>query len=375
MKAWATLNAAPGIGPRRFHQLLKAFGSPERALGSSASHMAASCPGLGADGAAAVLKFAAEFDSAAELELAARAGARLLPFQDPGYPRALLSLYDAPPLLYVRGRLAPEGTRVLGVVGTRKPSDYGLAQCRSLVRGLQPAGLAVVSGLARGIDTMAHQSALDFKMQTVGVLGSGLASFYPAENRGLAERMVAEGGAVLSQFPMKASPEKFRFPMRNGLISGLSAGILVVEGEESSGSMITAEWALEQGREVFALPGRADSSQSRGPMRLIQQGAKLVLDASDILAEFPEHAAQASLSRRRRKDNFEPVLPGMQRPIDDLTGEEALIVGALRESGRLPIELLSGRLKMPASALSANLTLLEIKGAVRQLPGALVEAV
>lgn len=374
MRPWITLNAAPGVGPRRFHQILKAFGSPEKALGSSAQDLGAKVPALGADGAAALLKFAESFDAPGDLDAAARLGARILNFRDPEYPACLLSLYDAPPVLYVQGVLPGESTRRLGVVGTRKPTEYGIAQCRSLIRGMAASKLAVISGLARGIDTAAHQCAIECGMPTVAVLGSGLACVYPAENAPLARRITECGGAVVSQFPMKSTPDRWRFPMRNGLLSGLSHGVLVVEGEEDSGSLITAEWALEQGREIFAVPGRVDSLQSRGPMRLIQQGAKLVMDAADILAEFPESAASAAKMKKSRAHPSEPMLPGVPRPIEDLTGEEALIVTALREQGRTAIEGLGGKLGMPAPVLSANLTMLEIKGAIRQLPGALVEA-
>jgi DNA processing protein len=370
MRAWVALNASPGIGPRRFHQILKAFGSPEAALGASAAALGAKVPGLGAAGAAAALSFAAAFNAERELELASQAGLRIIPFSDDAYPRALLALYDAPPLLYVKGELPSEGGRCLAVVGTRKPSDYGLSQCRALLRSLAPSGLTVVSGLARGIDTAAHQAALDFGLPTLAVLGSGLGKIYPAENAGLAERIVGGGGALISQFHFGAAPEKWRFPMRNALISGLSWGVLVVEGEEDSGSLITAEWALEQGKEIFALPGRVDSAVSRGPMRLIQQGAKLVISAEDIFAEFPG----APPRPRALKTRDEPALPGLPRPAEDLTGEEALIVALLRREGRQGLEALQGRLGMPASRLSANLTMLEIKGAVRQWPGAIVEA-
>jgi DNA processing protein len=373
MRAWVALNAAPGIGPHRFQQILKAFGSPEAALGCSALELGAKLPGLGTDGAAAVLAFTAKFDAARELEWAAEAGAKLLRLGDPDYPPTLLTLYDPPPLLYLRGALPGEGRRALAVVGTRKPTDYGLGQCRALIRGLAPYGVAIVSGLARGIDTAAHSAALDFGLPTLAVLGSGLGKIYPAENAGLSEKICAQSGGLLSQFSMGTGPDRHRFPMRNGVIAGISSGVLVVEGEEDSGSLITAEWALEQGREIFALPGRADSPQSRGPHRLIQRGAKLVAEAADILAEFPGASPRRPEAKSRAHPGT-PELPGLPRPAEELTGEEALIAAALRAKGRMSVQALLETLGMEASRFNACLTMLEIKGALRRLPGALLEA-
>jgi DNA processing protein len=300
MKAWVALNAAPGIGPHRFHSILNAFGSPEKALGASAAQLGSALGSLGAKGAAELLAFASRFDGDRELELAAAVGARILVLDDPGYPALLKAIHEPPPLLYLWGTLPEASLRCLAVVGSRKPTEYGLRQCRSLVGGLAASGAAIVSGLARGIDTAAHTAALEFKLQTLGVLGSGLGRIYPPENAALARRMAESGGGVLSQFSMECQADRGHFPMRNGVISGLSAGVVVVEGEEDSGSLITAEWALEQGREIFALPGSVESSLSRGPMRLIQQGAKLVMGAEDILSEFPGFLPQPKGPARPR---------------------------------------------------------------------------
>lgn len=359
-KLWASLNAAAGIGPARFHQVLKGFPTLDAALGAG-SRQWTTRAGIPESAAGEALRTALAFDADKELDLAERLGARLLSFRDAAYPSSLSQLPQPPPLLYVIGELPAEGRRSVAVVGTRKPSDYGRRMAREFSAELARAGLAVVSGLARGIDTDALSAVVEAGGTAVGVLGSGLAEFYPRENAALARRMASTGGAVVSQFPLKAGPERFRFPMRNGVISGLSSGVLVVEGEEDSGSLITAQWALEQGREVFALPGRADEPAGRGPNKLIQQGAKLVLSAQDLLAEFPEAAAL-----RPR-----PVQGSRAEP--ELYGAEALLYKALKACGPCRLEQLGERTGLAASELGAALTMLEIKGIARSRPGALVE--
>ena len=358
------LNGAPGIGPVRFHQILKVFGTLDRALGVPAVELAAKIPALNPEQAALVLKSVEAFDFKKEWETLSRLKARALRFCDEDYPAGLLPLHAPAPLLYVIGNLPQVSKRAVAVVGTRNPTTYGTTQCRMLIEGLAAAGLQIVSGLAKGIDAVAHQACLDFGAGTFGVLGSGLNAFYPSQNRELAMSMIAEGGGVISQFSCDSSPERYHFPMRNALISGLSSAVLVVEGEEDSGSLITAEWALEQGRDIYALPGPADARYSRGPNRLIQQGAKLVLDAQDILSEFPEFKA-GPLEKKRG-----PLF----KPREALSGEESKIFKALSESGRMALDQLASKTGMPAADLSACLTMLEIKGAVRQLPGTMVEA-
>jgi DNA processing protein len=364
---WMAWNAAPGIGPVRFNQILKGFRSLDAALGAGAEGLAQRIPRLGPDQAAEIIKAVEAFDAVKEREWIERLNVRVLRLVDPEYPPSLLPLPAPPPLLYVRGKLPQAGRRAVAVVGTRTPTAYGLKECRRLVQGLAAAGLEIVSGLARGIDSAAHEAALDFGTPTFAALGSGLAVLYPPENKGLADRMLGEGGGLVSQFSMLAPPDKRRFPMRNGIISGLSSGVLVVEGQEDSGSLITARWALEHGREVYALPGPADSVFSRGPNLLIQEGAKLILGAEDVLEEFPEYAGQSS---RRPKPESGGLFP---RRREDLSGEEARIFQALAEGGRCSLEQLSVLSGLEPGSLKATLTMLEIKGAVRQLPGALVE--
>lgn len=213
-------------------------------------------------------------------------GAVLRLGEDPGYPELLRSIPDPPPVLYVRGRLQPRA-HALAIVGSRRPTPYGRRMARSLARECAQAGLVVVSGLARGIDTEAHEAALDAGGVTWAVLGSGLDRIYPKENEDLAERLSRSGGAVLSEFPPDAGPLSNHFPRRNRVISGLSWGVIVVEGDLKSGALITARSALSQGREVFAVPGPVDSQMSEGPLDLIRQGAAMVRNLEDALREIP----------------------------------------------------------------------------------------
>jgi DNA processing protein len=309
----------------------------------------------------------------------------VLSYRDVDYPAPLLLCEDPPPLLYVLGSFAEADRRSVAVVGTRQPTEYGLRVAAELAAGLARTGLTVVSGLARGIDGAAHQAALDAGGRTVAVLGHGLAhKTYPGEHRDLA-RTVAGHGAVVSQFPLDAEPLKHHFPLRNAVIAGLSLGTVVVEGEEDSGSLITADLALEMGREVFAVPGPADAPMSQGPLKLIQQGAKLVRRLPDLLEDLnlgPEVARQVVEQRRaeRRARREQQPLPGLgaaaaapERPA--LTGHEAVLHALLRERGLMAIDQLSGESRMPSGALAATLTLLELKGVVRQHPGKVFEAV
>jgi DNA processing protein len=372
LEAWVKLNAAPDIGPRRFHRLLRAYGSPEAALAAPARAWSQVVERLSPERCAESQSQARAFDAARELERCAKAGVRMASFRDPDYPAALLSTYDPPPLLYWRGEIVPEDRRAVALVGTRQPTEYGARQAALLAEGLAARGVTVVSGLARGIDTCSHLATLEAGGRTLAVLGTGLGMVYPEENTPLARRIAQGGGAVLSQYHLDAQPERFRFPLRNATISGLSLGVVVVEGEEDSGSLITADHALEQGREVFAIPGPLDSPMSAGPLKLIQQGgAKLVRTVDDILVELasPRPAMQALPDGASAEAGVQAAMPRT-----DLKGDEAVLHALLQEQGRSGFEALAARSRLAAGPLAATLTLLELKGAVRQLPGKQFEA-
>lgn len=375
--AWLSLNAATAwIGPARFHRLLGAFGSPEAVLGKSAAQLSTSIPGLSAAQAAALLEFTAAFDSAAEAEALAAQGVRVLRFDEAGYPGRLRAIPAPPPLLYVRGELPPEGALCVAMVGTRKASDYGLRMASEIARDLAKAGVWVISGLAAGIDAASHEACLNAGGKTVAVQGRGVAGFYPAANKALGLR-IAQQGAVVSQFSLQAPPLQHHFPMRNALISGLSQGVVVVEGERDSGSLITADRALDQNREVFAVPGPADAPYSQGPLDLIEHGARLVRHADDILKELGLSVAPRGRRSRTVDTAAQIELPGLSRtPVKlDLPEDsaEAKILAALAKTGSANLDQLSQAVGLEPRHLAVAITQLELLGALRQKAGATVE--
>ncbi|WP_027718401.1 DNA-processing protein DprA [Desulfovirgula thermocuniculi] len=288
-----------------------------------------------------------------EEEKMAKLNIKYITFEDPDYPELLRQIPDPPPGLFVRGAL-PDAALWVAIVGSRRPTPYGLLVAESLAKDLARAGAVVVSGMARGIDSAAHRGALSAGGFTVAVLGCGPDVVYPPENRRLMDQIVA-GGAVVSEFPPGAPPEPWHFPVRNRLISGLSQATVVVEAGEKSGALITADQALEQGREVMAVPGPVHSPQSKGTNRLIKEGARLVEGASDVLEElgagrlFPPSSREASLSLTPDEEAVLRMLSAAPAPVD------AIIEGCGLEAPRV---------------LSA-LMFLEVKGLVRQFPGRL----
>ncbi len=287
----------------------------------------------------------------------------VLAFVDPRYPRPLRWIPDPPPVLYMRGTLEEEDELAVAVVGTRKPSAYGRLQAQRLSAELARSGFTVVSGTARGIDSLAHAGALEAGGRTLAVLGSGINVIYPPENRRLYEA-ISQHGAVLTELPLDAKPERWNFPRRNRLISGLTLGTLVVEATAHSGSLHTARHALEQGREVFAVPGRIDAPNSRGTNGLIKHGAKLVEEVEDIMAEFPEAVRHAVTQRRSQIS----APPPPTSPAPDLDPDEAHVL-ALLSPEETHIDALIAASQLPPQVVASILVTLELRGCVRQLPG------
>ena len=375
--AWLSLNAATAwIGPVRFHRLLTAFGSPEAILGKSAAQLSAAVPGLSLAQANALLEFTAAFDGQAEAEAVAAQGVCVLRFDQPGYPSRLRAISAPAPLLYVRGELPPDDALCVAMVGTRKASEYGLRMAREIARDLAKAGVWVVSGLAAGIDAASHQACLDAGGKTVAVQGRGVAGFYPAANKELGLRITGQG-AVISQFSLQAPPLQHHFPMRNTLISGLCQGVVVVEGERDSGSLITADRALDQNREVFAVPGPADAPYSQGPLDLLENGARLVRQADDILKELGLKVAPRGRRSRTVDASTQVELPGLNRaPMKlDLPEDsaEARILAELAKTGSANLDQLGQAVGLEARHLAVAITQLELLGALRQKAGATVE--
>lgn len=286
----------------------------------------------------------------------------LLTLVDPLYPASLRWIFDPPPVLYVRGTLQPCHRLAVAVVGSRKPSHYGQTIAQRLSAALAKNGYTVVSGLARGIDSLAHAGALNAGGQTLAVLGSGINVVYPPENRRLCERIWAQG-AVLSEFPLDTKPDRWNFPQRNRLISGLALGTLVIEATAHSGSLHTAQHALEQGREVFAVPGRIDAPNSQGTNSLIKRGAKLVEDISDILEEF-------SAAVRTSAHQYQaPVAHATDPHTPEALNAQEAQVWALLQAEEVHIDAVIHASQLPAQVVASILVTLELRGFVQQFPG------
>lgn len=391
LKYWLALHRVESIGSVGFLRLLESFGSPERVFSAPTGRLEV-FPFVGAKTAARIKDFRDWDQVEADLEKARSLGVAILPFTDPSYPARLLTIYDFPPLLYVRGELRADEACV-AVVGSRAASTYGRYTAGRLSRELAMRGVTVVSGLARGIDTAAHQGTLAGKGRTIAVLGCGLDVTYPRENRELLEE-ITRTGAAITEYPFGTPPSATHFPARNRIISGLSLGVMVVEATEKSGSLITARLALEQGRDVFAVPGSIDAAGSRGTNRLIREGAILVSSVDDILEEI--------LPQLEWKDPLETgsvAAPAATKPgpgpagattvppepsallpegrcktpppavgLEDLSSRERAMLGLLSDVPATADEIIR------ASGMKANEALgllmeLELKGAIRQLPG------
>jgi DNA processing protein len=349
-EAWVCLQLS-GVAPRPLAQMLRAFGSPEAVLAATPAQRRAAA----ADAPGSIVAPPDPERLRRSLDWLATPGASLVAWDDADYPRALLEIGDAPPAFYCLGRRELLARPALAIVGSRNATPQGCADAEAFAAALAAGGLTIVSGLALGIDAAAHRGALPHPGSSVAVVGTGLDRVYPARNRALAHAL-AERGALISEFAPGTPPLKANFPRRNRLISGLAHGVLVVEATLSSGSLITARLAGEQGREVFALPGSIHSPFSKGCHRLIRDGAKLVETAQDILDElaFPAAAAAAA-----------PHRPGGD---DDPTVE-----GVLAALGHAPadVDTVVARCGAPVASVLAALTALELGGQVAALPGGL----
>jgi DNA processing protein len=362
---WIALNLLPGLGPRPVHRLLERCGDPGEIAHRVPEAILAATPGLGAKTAAAIAGARSGLTRRAELELrrAEKLGVRLLLRGEADYPPALETIHDPPYLLYVRGELRLDAIRI-AIVGSRRATRYGQRVATGLGLGLAARGAEIVSGGARGIDTCAHLGALEEGGRTIAVLGSGLDDPYPAENRSLFER-IAEHGALVSEFPLGREPRPENFPRRNRIISGLSAAVVVVEAARRSGSLVTAGHALDQGREVLAIPGPVDAGRSEGCHRLIQDGASLVQNLDDIVAELPPDLQQALAPRP-----LPAAAPAAGGSIAAAaTSDEEAVLGLLDEVEPLQLDALAERAPFGIARLQAALFGLELRGAIEVLPG------
>jgi DNA processing protein len=357
-EALVGLNLIEHVGPVRVRQLLEHFGDAPAILKAS-KHELLRVRGIGEETAEAIANWEKTIDLSAELKRVGEFGCHVLIQSDDEYPELLRQIYDPPIVLYVKGRLSAKDRNAVALVGSRMTTPYGQEVARKLAYQLAYLGVTVVSGGARGIDTAAHQGALSAKGRTVAVLGTGINLVFPPENAELFER-IAANGAVVTQFPFNRNADKQSFPIRNRIVAGMTLGTVVVEANLTSGALITANMAVEQGRQVFAVPGRIDSPRSKGCHELIKKGAKLCEGAEDILSEF-EYLFPAS--NRPPGVSETGVLPALnlseneQKVYDTLNNEESSIDEVIRKSG------------LPSSAVSVALLGLEMKRLIRQLPG------
>jgi DNA processing protein len=356
-EARIALNMIPQMGPVRLRKLLEVFGEPERVLAAPRDQLA-SVEGIGRELASSLSRWEDHVDLPAELARMKEADVTVVTEADPTYPKLLRTIHDPPIVLYVWGELTEKDGHGFGVVGSRQVSHYGTECAKKFGYQLAYAGLTVYSGLARGIDTAAHLGALAAKGRTVAVMGGGLSEIYPSENFELAEKIVAGQGALISEFSMSVQPDRQTFPMRNRIISGASYGVLVVEAGSKSGALHSATFAAEQGRSVFAVPGPIDRPGCHGSNRLIQQGAKLTMDAADILDDLPGLFAPADL----------PPAASPRPSPENLTAEERRVFESIGDR-ETPIDVIIRQSGLPTGTVSSTLFALELKRAVKQLPG------
>jgi DNA processing protein len=359
---WLALARVKGLGAVSFKKLATRFVDPTAAFSAALTELE-QVEGLHRDAIDGIVAFSdwAEVDE--EIERARDAGIAIVPFTNPNYPARLRTIADPPPFLYVKGNILTDDDKAVAIVGSRSASEYGRRVARDLARGLVSLGFTVVSGMARGIDGSAHESALQAGGRTIAVLGSGVERAYPAEHETLYRR-IGENGAVLSELPIGTRPLAFNFPARNRLISGLSLGVVVVEATEKSGSLITATLAVEQGREVFAVPGEVGSSRSRGAHRLIRQGAKLVESVDDIIEEIAPQLLDRIGSATQRAPR---VLP-------QNASDATRTIFALLQENTLQVDQVIERTGMSAAQVLETLLDLELQGLLRQLPGKIYRA-
>jgi DNA processing protein len=347
---WIGFNKVPGIGAARLQALLDHFGEIEAAWQAPPADLKRA--GLDKRSLDSLLRVRAALDLEAELQRLDKVDAHILTWANPDYPPNLRQVYNAPPVLYVRGAIEKRDEWAVSVVGTRRASVYGKEAARMLGSGLAAAGVTVVSGMARGIDTVAHRSCLDAGGRTIAVLGCGVDVAYPRENARLAAE-ISERGAIVSEYPLGTRPEASNFPPRNRIISGLTLGTVVVEASHRSGALITADFSVEQGRDVFAVPGNVFARGSQGVNRLIQQGAKLVCSATDVLEEL-------NLSMVSEQAQVRAVIPENET--------EAVLLDHL-SADPMHVDVLRRAVELPIAQVSSALALMELKGMVRQVGG------
>jgi DNA processing protein len=374
--AWLALTLTPGMGPTRCGRAVRRLGAAGRLFHASLTEL----EGVGMPAESAQFCFDGRARAAA-VEEAARVQEQQASFltpEDAAYPDRLLEIYDPPSVLWVRGNAALLSRAGIAVVGTRQPTPYGSGMAEMLSRDLARRGMVIMSGMARGVDSCAHKGALEAGGATVAVWGTGIDVIYPKENKRLAEQIVAQGGAIVSEFPLGTFPAPQNFPIRNRTLSGMSVGVLVVEGGEYSGTRITARCALDQGRDVYAVPGNATNKNAWGPNTLIKQGAKLTASWEDVWEDLPsqirmelEAAAEAQAGRNESSVEGSASLFSEHPTTPPMSEHERLVMQELRQDETLQLDELIERLelKMVSGEIFTALFELELSGRVKQMPG------
>ena len=367
---WLRLIRAEGVGPVTFTKLLNHFGSVDAVLGTSAGQLS-KVESIGIKTAERIAATRDNFDVSSELDLADRLGVRLITLEDSRYPPVLRRIYDPPPVLYFKGTLRRADNLAVAIVGSRRCSLYGSEQAGRFAHLLASCGFTIVSGMARGIDTAAHQGALSAGGRNIAVQGCGLANIFPPENKKLFE-MITESGCCVSELPLKYEPLSQNFPSRNRIIAGLSMATIVIEAAARSGALITARLAMENNREVMAVPGKIDSPLSKGTNRLIKDGAVLVDCVEDVTEAIGSIGRQLT---RHLSETAAEKIKSLDCPLFDisqlrLSNNEQLVYNCL---GREPlhIEQLIAQMDSPAGIINASLVSLQLKGLVKQLPGSM----
>jgi DNA processing protein len=369
--AWLALSLAEGLGPRRILQAVNNVGSVTRILELSLTDLEALR--FPATAVQAISGGQALREAEEEWKRVRAEGASLLAYSDAAYPERLKEIFDPPTLLWVRGKVKLLSQPAIAVVGTRHPTPYGIGMAEMLSRDLALRGLIILSGMARGVDTAAHRGALEAKSPTVAIWGTGIDVIYPKENKSLAEKILATGGAIVSEHKLGTFPAPQNFPRRNRLLSGISVGVLVVEASENSGTRVTARCAIEQNRDVYAVPGNVTNRTAWGPNTLIKQGAKLVATWEDVWDELPTQVRVELESRLHSEHSLESKggVPASLFEQAPLPRAEALVLGILRQDEALLLDEIMEKLEaeLSSSEIFTALFELELGGRVKQLPG------
>ncbi len=368
IRSWLLLVRAEGVGPVIFARLLKYFGSVETVLGASVAALA-KVEGVGTIKAESICRTRNKFDTEKEIALAQKLGVCIITIEDERYPTVLKKIYDPPPILYVKGSLTKADSLAVAIVGARRCSHYGLEQAGRFAHLLASAGFTIVSGMARGIDSAAHSGALSAAGRTFAVQGCGLAKIFPPENKQLFEK-ISQNGACISELPLEYEPLAENFPPRNRIIAGLSLATIVVEAMPRSGALITARSALENSREVLAMPGRIDSPLSKGPHSLIKQGAKLVESVEDVIETLEylqkDFTRLVTLSAAQAEQKAD--MPLFDKSQLNLTDAEKRIFDCL-DTEPVHTEQIISFTGLAAGKVNAGLVSLRLKGVIKQLPG------